>query len=141
MSFILHTAIALVIVDKLPASPLIILLLAFLSHWILDFLPHYDRPGMPKKQVIILGIGDLFLSATLLTLYIFLISESSIFLVIGAFLLAIFPDFFLIIDILWNKKLLKPIFHDFHLKMQHEYTWAWIIELIILITVCIILFI
>lgn len=131
MSFLLHTTIALLIVTLLPHHLWLALLLAFLSHWILDVIPHYTLPPtVSKKITIILGIIDLTSAAALTAFFIIFVSPISIPFTIGAALLAISPDFFYIIDILWGKKFLESIFFDWHTKIQNEYPWAWVIELI-----------
>jgi hypothetical protein len=42
---------------------------------------------------------------------------------------AALPDFFLLLNWLWGIKIFKSFFLDFHTKIQHEYSWAWIVEI------------
>ena len=115
------------------------LILAFLSHWVVDMIPHFDIPKISKSKKIILGSTDLILSIILLVRFILYFSPS-IYLIIGVFILSLFPDLFFIIEIFTGKKLLKRIFFDFHLGIQNEFSWGWIVELGFLIAICCFLF-
>ena len=134
MFFLLHTAIGLSILRLFPHNPAVVLILAFLSHWIVDMIPHFDIPQMSKKKKIILGGMDMIFSISFLASFIIIFSPS-VYLAIATFILSLFPDFFYIIEIFTGKKLLKKIFFDFQLKIQNEFSWGWIVELGFLITI------
>ncbi|MDD5621000.1 MAG: hypothetical protein PHS27_00130 [Candidatus Pacebacteria bacterium] len=134
MTFLLHTAIGLLILRLFSYNPFLVLILAFLSHWIADMIPHFDLPQMSKKKKIILGGMDVIFSISLLVSFIVIFSPS-IYLAIATFILSLFPDIFYIIEIFTGKKLLKKIFFDFHLRIQNEFSWGWIVELGFLTTI------
>lgn len=139
MFFLLHTAVGLLIIKLLPNNPILVLILAFLSHWVVDFIPHFDVPKLPRLKKIFWGGIDAIFSIILLISFI-VFSSSSVYLVVGVIFLSLFPDLFYVIEAFSGKKFLKHIFFDFHTKMQNEFSWGWILELIILIGITYFLF-
>jgi hypothetical protein len=139
MFFLVHTAIGLLILKLFPNNPILVLILAFLSHWVADFIPHFDVPKISKGKKIFWGGMDAIFSIIFIISFV-IFTSSSLYLAIGVALLSFLPDLFYIIEIFSGKKFLKRIFFDFHIKMQNEFSWGWIVELVILISISCLLF-
>jgi hypothetical protein len=124
-----HIAFALFLL-KVFQNSLIVFPAAFVSHFLLDMVPHY-KVEMSIKRKFVIEISIDILISTIFILFYFAYAKNlpstSIILVTCFF--AILPDFFLVLDWLWGIKILKPFFLDFHTNIQHEYSWAWIVEM------------
>jgi len=140
MHEIIHIAFALFLL-KIFQNPLIVFPSALASHFLLDAVPHYDAKMPIKKRYIIEASVDILISIIFLLFY-FAYAENlpSASIILATCFFATLPDFFLALDLLWGIKILKPFFLDFHTKIQHEYSWAWIVELGFLVCLLFLLF-
>ena len=126
---------------RIIAIPWLLFLLAFISHWLLDSVPHYDVPVSNKKDYIIVSTVDVVFAVIIAFLYLhYTVIDISIYVILGTIFFAGLPDLFYIPDILWNKRFLKPLFFDFHGKIQQEFKWGWIVELAVFIILLLVLF-
>lgn len=120
MLFTPHTLLGGAIGMEVNNIPLAFIL-GFISHFILDFIPHFDTTDNGKftlRQNLIIGI-DLMIGGFLLWHYWSTLDFNMVFF-FGA-LGAIAPDLLDIVPF-WNKDFRKTkfgkIFHDFHEKVQ-----------------------
>lgn len=140
MHEIVHIAFGLLLL-KIFQNPLIVFPAAFVSHFLLDIVPHYKSERITKKGFIIEILIDVLISIVFLFFY-FIYAENlpSAPIILATCFFASLPDFFFLLNWLWGIKILKSFFLDFHGKIQHEYSWAWIVELGLLICLLFFLF-
>ena len=117
-----HILVGAALMAKIQIIPLA-LVLAFLSHYVLDFIPHweYSVDNILKKQWRKTGFDFLkvALDFSLGILIILAISKNQPIILVGAFL-AILPDGFTLLSLLLPNKLLK--IHDiFHRNIVHRF--------------------
>jgi len=129
MHEIVHIAFGLLLL-KIFQNPLIVFPAAFVSHFLLDIVPHYKNKRTTKKSFIIEISIDVLISIVFLFFY-FTYAQNlpSASIILATCFFASLPDFFFLLNWLWGIKILKSFFLDFHSKIQHEYSWAWIVEL------------
>ncbi len=140
MFFTIHIMFGLFL-TRMIISPWLLFLLAFMSHWLLDAVPHYYMRISKKKGYIIVSAADVIFAMIIAFLYLnYAVIDISVYVILGAIFFAGLPDLFYIPEILWNKKFLKPLFFDFHGKIQREFKWGWIVELAVFITLLLFLF-
>ena len=109
-------------------QPLLALPAAFLSHFVIDMLPHWDYklPKFPRARRLVIGL-DLLISAWLLVLLAVILPESGWLAFFGGFL-AIAPDAMWLPYILHggqspvHKNNLLHWTRRFHLKIQRSET-------------------
>jgi len=129
MHEIVHIAFALFLL-KVFQNPLIVFPAAFVSHFLLDAVPHYKSKRTTKKGFVIeISIDILISTIFLLSYFTYAKNLPSASIILATCLFATLPDFFFLLNWLWGIKILKPLFLDFHGKVQHEYPWAWIVEM------------
>ena len=129
MHEIVHIAFGLLLL-KIFQNPLIVFPAAFVSHFLLDIVPHYKSERATKKGLVIEILIDVLISIVFLFFYFTYAKDlPSISIILTTCFFASLPDFFFLLNWLWGIKILKPFFLDFHGKIQHEYSWAWIVEL------------
>jgi len=129
MHEIVHIAFALFLL-KIFGNPVFVFPLAFMSHFVLDIVPHYKAKRPTRKSFVIEILIDVLISAIFVVLYLlYAPGVPGIFIVLATCFFAALPDFFLLLSFLWKIEIFKPLMIDFHKKIQHEYQWAWIIEL------------
>lgn len=111
-------------------NPFVVLPLAFIGHFVLDVIPHY-KPSSKRRTLE--TVIDVTLAVLLLFFYlVFGNYNLPLWLILATVFVGAFPDFFLLLNMVWKIKIWKPFMLDFHTKIQHEYAWGWIIELILL---------
>jgi len=124
MIIICHLLTGAAIVTKIH-NPFLSLPLAFLSHYVLDFIPHIEYETSPKRSIngkidwipFFLKIGVDFLIGTLILL---VISKNKVLAINGG-LLGILGDFdnvIFLFPVLLKNKFLK-FYMDFHKKYLH----------------------
>jgi len=129
MHEIVHIAFALFLL-KIFGNPVLVFPLAFVSHFVLDIVPHYKVKHPTRKSFVIEMLIDALISTVFVVLYlIYAPGVPGIFMVLATCFFVTLPDFFLLLKFLWKIEIFKPLMLDFHTKIQHEYQWAWIIEL------------
>ncbi|MEA3453005.1 MAG: hypothetical protein U9Q96_01555 [Patescibacteria group bacterium] len=129
MHEIVHIAFALFLL-KIFQNPLVVFPLAFISHFLLDIVPHYKSKRSTRKSFIVEILIDVFISMVFVLFYfIYAQNLPNLFILLITCFFAVLPDFFLILNWLYGIEILKPFLLDFHRKIQHEYSWGWIIEL------------
>ena len=128
---IVHTLFA-IFLSQLHINIWFIFILAFLSHWVLDIIPHYSAKEFNRKKFIKLAVIDGILSLILLFTYLSQNSDN-IILVLCVVFLATLPDLFKIPELFFNKKYFKKLFFDFHSRIQNEFSFGWIMEIIVFI--------
>lgn len=129
-----HMAVG-AIVAYVIKQPTLALLLAFLSHFLLDALPHFGDNGVAKegyfsslKRTVVI-IDCVF--ATLLLAW--LISQHTLFAIVCA-VAAVSPDFVWvyreIVIKIWGSAKPRNVITRFHEKIQWgEFPWGWIPEI------------
>ncbi len=129
MHDIVHIAFGLFLAGFL-GNPWLLFPVVFISHFVLDVIPHY-KPS--KRMRFFEVIIDIVLSSIFLFFYlVFGSNQPSPLIISGVIFFAVLPDIFILIDWLWKIKIFKPFMLDFHKHIQHEYHWGWIIEIVIL---------
>jgi len=102
-------------------SPVFALILAFLSHYILDLPPQteYSVEDIKEKRwrKSVLDFSKVFLDICLGALLIFFFSENT-FLIYAAAFLAILPDGFTLLTIIFHKNKVLKIHWQFHRKLN-----------------------
>jgi len=126
----IHIGFSLVLLKFFP-NPFIVLPLAFVMHFVLDVIPHYR----PRKSIIFETAIEALVAMFVLFLYILLGGYSeALWLVLATVFAGVLPDFFLLFNF-GGIKIWESLMIDFHTKIQHEYHWAWIVEVIFLIVI------
>lgn len=139
MILTVHLLTGAALVSKIQSIPLA-LFLAFLSHYFLDFLPHPDEYSIRnikekrwrKSFFDFLKIGiDIFIGL----LIIFILAGKQPIIYAGAFL-AILPDFFTFLGIIFSNKLWwhNDEFHEkihFTKYQKISFFWRFFIQLIV----------
>ena len=129
MHEIVHIAFGLFLL-KVFQNPLIVFPVAFLSHFLLDIVPHYKSKSRTKQSLIVEISIDVLISIIFLLFYFTYVKNlPSVSIILATCFFAALPDFFLLLNWLWGIKIFKSFFLDFHTKIQHEYSWAWIVEI------------
>ena len=129
MHEIVHIAFALFLL-KVFGNPIFVFPLAFVSHFVLDIVPHYKLKHPTRKSFVIEMVIDVLISAVFVALYLIYASDApGTLMVLATCFFATLPDFFLLLRFLWKIEIFKPLMISFHARIQHEYQWAWIIEL------------
>ena len=96
------------------------LVLAFLSHYLLDFLPHWEysieniQQRLWKKSLP--EFLKVFLDISIGTFLVFIISENLVLAIVGGFL-AILPDGLVLLSLIFPNKLLT--LHDAFMRKTH----------------------
>lgn len=138
MQSILHTVFGLLLL-KLLGNPLLVFPAVFIGHFLLDSIPHYKFVPKKKSNALFLISIDCLLSLLLAYLY-FVFVGNSFYIILGTLFFSSFPDFFIFINYFFHKKIFKNFMLDFHKKIQNEYRWGWIVELIVLIVFLFLIF-
>ena len=140
MHEIVHIAFALFLL-KVFQNPLIVFPAAFVSHFLLDIVPHYKAKNSTKRKFVIEILIDVSVSIIFILFY-FAYAENlpSVPIILATCFFASLPDFFFLLNWLWGIKIWKSFFLDFHSKIQHEYSWAWIVEVGFLVCLSFFLF-
>ena len=137
MHEIVHIAFGLFLL-KFLGNPWLLFPAVFVSHFVLDFIPHHKCSRRKFVETVII---DILLSIVFLFFYLlFGAGECSLWIISGVIFFAILPDIFLLLDLLWKIKIFKPFMLDFHKKIQNEYPWGWIIEMLFLIILTILIY-
>lgn len=127
MILAIHFLLGALLLSKIPINwgesflPLAFLL-AFLSHYLLDFLPHWDYKNLIKnirekrwgksKSEFLLIFGDI-----LVGIFLTLLFSKNLLFVLGAGFLGILADGISFLHLIYPHRILK--FHeDFHQKIQ-----------------------
>lgn len=113
-------AFLVIAIDK----PYIALPVAFLSHFVIDILPHWDH-RVPKKWQRVVDLGDLFLAGLLILLLIVVIDKSVLLVLAGAFL-GTLPDAMWLPEILQGRSV-RMEGDKFLLKVRrahHKIQWS-----------------
>ncbi len=124
---------------KFLGNPWLVFPLAFLGHFFLDSIPHYKFVTKRKSIALALISVDAFFSLLLAYLY-FIFVGNSLYIILGTLFFSAFPDFFLLMNYFFNKKIFKNFMLDFHKRIQHEYSWGWVVESIFLIALLFLIF-
>jgi len=120
----------------------IIIIIAFFSHWVLDFIPHFGyKTRFDKKSFIRIAVIDGLVSLVLLFSYLIIENPSNFVFVLFIVFLTTYVDLFRIPDLFFNKRYFKKIFFDFHKKIQNEFREGWIIEIVVFTVLFYLLFI
>ena len=121
-----HLLVGGAIVTIIP-NPLISFPLAFLSHFLFDYIPHWDFKISPRPKPLLAASIDYLLGLSIL----FITSIDNInlgFIVFGG-LLATLPDFIMASIRVLNTQLLNfwplSILNNFHHKIQHRVDFFW----------------
>jgi F0F1-type ATP synthase assembly protein I len=131
--FVTGAIIALVVGEPLAALPL-----AFLSHFVLDTLPHYgEREAEDEYTRSRLSWSIVIIDAALGVSFAVWLLANQYFLLLAGALAAFLPD------VVWMYRLvrykltdyMKPRnrFSRFHERIQREYEWGVLIELVYLV--------
>lgn len=121
-----HLLVGGAIVATIP-NPLISLPLAFLSHFLFDYIPHWDfRISLRPKPLLAASI-DYLLGLSIL--YITSIDSVDLGFIIFGGLLATLPDFIMAGVKVLNIQFLNfwplSILNDFHHEIQHRVNFLW----------------
>ena len=116
-----HLLVGAAIASKMPQPTFLALVLAFLSHYLLDLLPHSEYLIKNIKgrrwHKSFLDFSKIGIDIGLGTLLILIFSKNAPIIFAAAFL-AILPDAFTLLNSIWPNKVLK-IHEDFHTKKIH----------------------
>jgi hypothetical protein len=132
MQEILHFAFGLFLL-KFLQEPLLVFPAVFVGHFLLDAIPHYKFITKKRSTTLLLIAVDAFLCLLLAFSYFVYSAKESILIILATLFFSILPDFFLFINFFFKKQLCKSFMINFHKKIQHEYSWGWIIELTFLV--------
>ena len=121
-----HILVGGVIVKSIP-NPFISIPLAFLSHLIFDFIPHWDFSPSLKPKIMLYMFTD-YAVGLLLLFWLSLGDPDQTLIILGG-ILATLPDFISVSLRLLNLRFLKALplntFHSFHMKVQNRSkTWG-----------------
>lgn len=116
-----HTAVAVALTQNF-TSPLLVALLGFISHWVLDMLPHGDEiltKGWSKTKVLlVLGLPDILILITGLITYLTLITPPQLMVVLAATFGAVLPDILWGLSVIIKWRWLQN-FYNFHEKVHY----------------------
>ena len=98
MHEIVHIAFALFLL-KIIGNPIFVFPLAFVSHFVLDIVPHYKVKHPTRKSFVIEMVIDVLISAVFVSFYlIYAPNTPGIFMVLATCFFATLPDFFYCLD-------------------------------------------
>lgn len=121
------------LIGAVVSAPIVALPLAFVSHFVLDAVPHFDNYNLPyasKGYNLIVSIDALLILGVLTG--IVLLHPQHWPLILMAAALAVLPDLMWLPNYIrsMRKRVLRE--HNrimrFHCKMQHEHPWGLIVE-------------
>lgn len=134
MLLIAHITTGAVIGQKM-SDPVVICIIAFLSHFILDRIPHWNYyvPSRYNGWALLKTIPDVLPSAIIYLTFIFSFPDQWLYITLGVVFAAL-PDFLTLTKFIPGlKKIFLPL-NNFHLKVQgklqeaHKRVWGLAIQ-------------